>query len=105
MEEQIDYLKYLKDNFTTEELLDNEKILEMVKLNHKINFEMDMRKTIEYIRQKYTNLYNYVGIFKNDRNNVNWERLIDIIYENIRKKYNCDIIYDEPENILNILEK
>ena len=104
-DEYTDALQFLKDNYTNEEILNNEKILNMVQTNHEYNFNMDMRNTIEYLKDKYTKLYDYVDIFKNDKNNVNYERLYDIIYDNITKKYNFDLVYDEPEKIMEILEK
>tara|TARA_B100000795_G_scaffold64530_1_gene43619 strand:+ start:614 stop:931 length:318 start_codon:yes stop_codon:yes gene_type:complete len=105
MEEEMNSLKYLKDNFTMDQILENEKISNIIKLNHKRNFEFDMRQNVTYLKKKYTNLYSYIDIFKNDKNNVICERLMDIIYENIHKEYDHSIIYDDPEFILNILEK
>lgn len=104
-DENISALQYLKEKYSNYEIFNNEKIMNMVELNHRLNFNMDIRNNIEYIKKKYTNIYNYIDIFKNDRNNVNYERLLDIIYDNINHKYNYDIIYDEPEKIIEILEK
>ena len=104
-DENIPALQYLKETYSNSEIFDNEKIMNMIELNYKLNFDMDIRNNIDYIKKKYTDIYNYIDIFKNDRNNVNYERLLDIIYENINHKYNYDIIYDEPEKIIEILEK
>ena len=104
-DENIPALQYLKEKYSNDEIFNNEKIMNMVELNHRFNFNMDIRNNIEYIKKKNTNIYNYIDIFKNDRNNVNYERLLDIIYDNINHKYNYDIIYDEPEKIIEILEK
>lgn len=103
--ENVNALQYLKENYTNEQIFNNEKIFNMIQVNHEYNFNMDMRNTIECLKNKYTTLYNYVNIFKNDRNNVNYERLYDIIYNNINKKYNYELVYDEPEKIIEILEK
>ena len=103
--ENIPALQYLKETYSNSEIFDNEKIMNMIELNYKLNFDMDIRNNIDYIKKKYTDIYNYIDIFKNDRNNVNYERLLDIIYDNINHKYNYDIIYDNPEEIIEILEK
>ena len=104
-DENITALQYLKETYSNSEIFDNEKIMNMIELNYKLNFDMDIRNNIDYIKKKYTDIYNYIDIFKNDRNNVNYERLLDIIYENINHKYNYDIIYDNPEEIIEILKK
>jgi|TARA_B110000977_G_C10904119_1_gene426560 hypothetical protein len=103
--DNINILQYLKDNYTKEEIFNNKKIFDMIQVNHEYNFNMDMRNSIEYLKIKYTNRYNYINIFKNDRNSINYERLYDIIYNNINKTYNYELIYDEPEKIIEILEK
>ena len=103
--DDINAVDYLKDNFSNVDIFGNEKIIKMIELNHVMNFNMDMDSNIEYIKDKYTKLYSYLDIFKNDKNNINNERLSEIIYNNINKKYNYDIIYDEPEKIIQILEK
>ena len=103
-DENIPALQYLKENYSKYDFFNNEKIINIVELNHELNFNVDMRNSIEYIKKKYTNVYNYIDIFKNDRHNVNYERLLDIIYSNINHKYNYDIIYDDPEIIIKILE-
>ena len=81
--DNINILQYLKDNYTKEEIFNNKKIFDMIQVNHEYNFNMDMRNSIEYLKIKYTNRYNYINIFKNDRNSINYERLYDIIYNNI----------------------
>jgi hypothetical protein len=103
--EPVNATQYLKENYTDEEIYNNDEIFDMVVLNHKYNFNMTMRKSIEYLKMKYTKSYHYVNIFKNDKNNINYERLYDIIYDNINKKYNYEIIYEDPEKMIEILEK
>jgi hypothetical protein len=100
-----DYLTLLKENYTKEDFLKNTVIMDILEEEHKYYFMNNFRSNIENIKQKYYNLYNYVDIFKNDKNNVNWERLYDIIYEYTSKNYNIDIIYNNPEYFIDILEK
>ena len=96
-------LDYLKNNYDVKDLLANDKIFQILSDNHKMQFIAQYRYDIEMIKQKYINLYG-PRIFKNDLNNVNWERLFDIIYENINKTYDLWMIYDDPEFFIDILE-
>ena len=36
--------------------------------------------------------------------NSNWDRLMEIIYDNISKNYDLGIIYSDPEFFIDILE-
>lgn len=101
---EYDILDYLKNNYDVEALLANDKISQILSDNHKMQFTAQYRDDIEMIKQKYINLYS-PGIFKNDLNNANWERLFDIIYKNINKTYDLGMIYDDPEFFIDILEK
>jgi len=105
MNKEVDSLTILKENYTQEDFLQNSKILDILEEENKHYFLYNFRYNIEFLKQKYYNLYNYVDIFKNDKNNVNWERLYDIIYEYTNKNYNFDIIYNDPDYFLDILEK
>lgn len=95
-----DYIK----KYDMETLLENEQINNILKDNFKRNFTSDCRYQIEGIKQKYINLYSFYGIFGKDINNVNWERLFDIIYSNINKKYDLGIIHSDPGHFIDILE-
>jgi len=101
--ESISAYEYLKQ-FNIEELLENTIIYNILEDNFKRNFTSDYRRKIELLKEKYISLYNYSGMFGNDLNNVNWERLMDIIYNNIDKKYDLGIIHSEPEYFIDILE-
>tara|TARA_B100000795_G_scaffold240226_2_gene202290 strand:+ start:3182 stop:3520 length:339 start_codon:yes stop_codon:yes gene_type:complete len=103
-EENITILEYLKNNYDIETLLENDKIHTILSDNHKRNFTQKYRHDIEMIKQKYINLYQGAGLFKNDLNNANWERLFDIVYENVNKKYDLGMIYDDPHFFIDILE-
>ena len=93
---------YINNNM--EHFLKNEEIQEILENNHRMSFTMDCRGEIECIKQKYIDLYLGGGIFKNDEYNSNWERLFEIIYNNIIKKYDLGMINDDPEFFINILE-
>lgn len=103
-EEEISIEEHIK-TFTNEELLANDKVREILEDNFKYNFTTDCRHEIECMRQRYINLYSFGGIFKRDKNNVNWERLFDLIYNNISKSYNLGIVYNNPEKFIPLLEK
>ena len=98
-------IKYLKENYDIENIIYNPKIKEILENEHKMQFLINMRRIIEDLNQKYIDLYSYSGIFKKDFFNNNWERAYDIIYSNIIKSYDVNIIYDNAEKIINILEK
>ena len=101
--ENITALQHIKQ-YDTEELLDNEKIYNILEDNFKRNFISDCRYIIEAMKQKYINLYNHSGLFKKDIYNSNWERLMNIIYDNVTKNYDLGIIYSDPEFFIDILE-
>mgnify|MGYP001244775931 CR=1 FL=1 len=103
-ENEMSIEEYIK-TFTNEEILENEQIKQILEDNIKYNFATDCRGEIEYMRQKYINLYSFGGIFKRDKNNANWERLFDLIYDNIVKNYNLGIVYNNPEKFIPLLEK
>jgi|TARA_X000000368_G_scaffold408105_1_gene388349 hypothetical protein len=100
--EEISSIDYVNNNM--EYFLENKTINEILENNHKRSFTIDCRGQIEYMKQKYINLYFGGGIFKNDEYNANWERLFDIIYNNINKKYDLGIIQSDPSFFINILE-
>ena len=94
-----DYVKYNMENFLT-----NKKIQEILENNHRSAFTENCRGQVEYIKQSYINLYLGGGIFKNDEYNSNWERLFEIIYDNIVKNYDLGMIHSDPDFFINILE-
>jgi hypothetical protein len=94
----------IDNSYNIENLLKNDTINDILENNFKMNFTIDCRARIENMKQKYINLYLGGGIFKNDEYNVNWERLFDIIYNSINKKYDLGIIYNDLEFFINILE-
>lgn len=102
--ENITIEEYLK-SYNSETLLENEKIYDILEDNFKRNFISDCRYQIEMMKQKYMNLYSHSGIFKKDLNNANWERMFNIIYDNIDKNYDLGIIYNNPKFFIDILEK
>ena len=93
---------YINNNM--EHFLKNKKIQEILENNHRMIFTTDCRFEIEHMKQKYINLYLGGGIFKNDEYNSNWERLFEIIYDNIVKNYDLGMISDDPDFFINILE-
>ncbi len=101
--ENMTALQYIKQ-YDSEELLNNEKIHNILEDNFKRNFTSDCRYIIESMKQKYIDLYNYSGLFEKDIYNSNWERLMDIIYDNVTKNYDLGIIYNDPEFFIDILE-
>ena len=102
--ENITALQYLKQ-YDINELLNNDKIYNILEDNFKRNFISDCRHIVECMKDKYITLYNYSGLFKYDLHNSNWERLMEIIYDNVSKKYDLGIVYSEPEYFIDILEK
>lgn len=98
-------IKYLKDNYDIEDIIHHPKIHEILEDEFKLRFLIDMRHTIESLNQKYIDLYGYSGLFKRDMYNNTWERAFDIIYSNIIKSYDINIIYENAERVINILEK
>jgi hypothetical protein len=98
-------IKYLKDNYDIENIIQNPKIKEILEDEHKMQFLINMRSTVEGLNQKYIDLYSYSGIFKKDFFNSTWERAYDIIYSNIIKSYDINIIYNNADKVINILEK
>ncbi len=98
-------IKYLKDNYNIETIISHPKIKEILEDEHKMQFLINMRRTIEELNQKYIDLYSYSGIFERDFFNNTWERAYDIIYSNIIKSYNINIIYENAEEVIKILEK
>ena len=95
--------EYIK-NYDMNLLVNDENIQEILEDNFKSNFTSKCRCEIEIIKQKYINLYSFNGIFARDKNNVNWERLFDIIYNNIEKDYDLGIVTSNPEHFIDILE-
>ena len=65
MNNEVDNLTTLKENYTEDDFLQNTKILEILEEEHKHYFICNFRYNIESLKQKYYNLYNYVDIFKN----------------------------------------
>jgi len=100
--EELSIDDYINNNMDV--FLKNTEIHEILEDNYKSSFTIDCRAWIEYIKQKYTNLYLGGGIFKNDEYNSNWERLFEIIYDNIDKNYDLGMIYSDPDFFINILE-
>ena len=101
-EEKITPIEYVKNNMDI--FLENKDIQEILEINHKLEFTSNLRAIIEKIKQRYINLYSGGGIFKNDIYNSNWERLFDIIYDNIEKKYDLGMLLEDPIFFINILE-
>lgn len=98
-------VKYLKDNYDIEYIISHPEIDDILENEFKLRFLIDMRNTIEGLNQKYMDLYGYSGLFKKDLYNSNWERCYDIIYSNIVKSYDINVIYENANKIINILEK
>ena len=102
---EYDPIKYLKDNYKLEDIISRPEIHAILEDDFKLRFLIDMRHIVEDLNQKYIDLYSYSGLLKKDFFNSNWERVYDIIYSNIIKSYNVNIIYDNAEKVINILEK
>ena len=91
--------------YDLDEMLKNDDICDILENTFELNFTTDCRYEIEYLKQKYINLYLGGGIFKNDEYNANWERLFKIIYDNVEKKYDLGMIERDPDFFINILKK
>lgn len=98
-------IKYLKDNYDLENIINHPKIKIMLEKEHEYQFLRNMRKIIEDLNQKYIDLYSYSGIFEKDKFNNTWERAYDIIYSNLIKQYDINLIYENAEEVIKILEK
>ena len=105
IEHYSDAIDYLKKNFTMNEYINNEEIITMFNNEHSMQFNMKFREFIENLNKKYIYLYNYCGLFKHDLNNNTWERVYDIVYNNILIDFDINFIYNNANNIIDILEK
>ena len=104
-ENYSDGIDYLKKNYPNENLMNNDKILEMFHEEHRIQFCNKVEHFIEQLNKKYIYLYNYSGLFNRDLNNCTWERVYDIIYNNISIDVDTNFIYNHATEIIDILEK
>jgi len=98
-------VKYLKDNYNIDYIISHPDIHDILENEFKLRFLINMRHIVESLNQKYIDLYGYSGLFKKDLYNSNWERCYDIIYSNIVKSYDINVIYENANKIINILEK
>jgi hypothetical protein len=98
-------IKYLKNNYKSEFIICHPEIHEILEDEFRLRFLIDMRDIIENLNQKYIDLYSYSGLFKKDLFNSDWERTYDIIYSNIIKSYDINVIYNNAEKVIDILEK
>ena len=95
---------YLKKKFKPEEYMNNEKIKEIYEYQHERNFNMDCRSFIEHLNKKYIELYSYSGFLAKDLNNINWERIYDITYNNVSNDIDIHFIFNNADDIIDILE-
>jgi hypothetical protein len=96
---------YLNKNYTINDYMSNEEIMTMHDIEHYTIYTIRFRKFIEDLNKKYIDLYNYSGLFQDDMNNSTWERVFDIVYNNISVKFDINFIYNNAEEIIDILEK
>ena len=97
-------IDYLKKNFDYEKYRYNEEIIQLYKFEHHRDFTIKCRRFIEYLNKKYINMYQYSGMFQHDLNNVTWERVFDIVYDNIHCDMDINFIYNNANDIIDILE-
>ena len=97
-------IDYLKKNFEPEEYMNNKDIRELYEYEHHREFTKKCRIFIEYLNKKYTDMYNYSGFLAKDLNNINWERVFDIVYNNVSSDIDIHFIYNNADDIIDILE-
>tara|TARA_Y100000816_G_C25811187_1_gene424599 strand:- start:145 stop:588 length:444 start_codon:yes stop_codon:yes gene_type:complete len=96
-EEELDLETVLREEFELEDFLNN-KILKKTLTN-------DYQKQFDKkIKNKFYLLYNvYLENFPNMFGELDFSELYNILYNNVSKKYNTEILYDEFETTAEIL--
>lgn len=96
-EEELDLETVLREEFELEDFLNN-KILKKTLIN-------DYQKQFDKkIKNKFYLLYNvYLENFPNMFGELDFSELYNILYNNVSKKYNTEILYDEFETTAEIL--
>ena len=96
---------YLYKNYTMNDIFQNKDIIDMHDREHYLLYTIRCRNFIERLNKKYIGLYNYCGIFSKDLNNITWERVFNIVYDNIHNEFDKEFINNNAEEIIDILEK
>jgi hypothetical protein len=96
-EEELDLETVLREEFELEDFLNN-KILKKTLTN-------DYQKQFDKkIKNKFYLLYNvYLENFPNMFGELDFSELYNILYNNVSKKYNTEILYDDFETTAEIL--
>jgi len=92
----------VSDLFTEDELLDDSKCHEILTNQHYFDFEHKVSDKISKLFQYYGNIYChddflYENKFKSAKEDFNGVSFLPILYSHIQKKYDFELLYENPK--------
>ena len=100
----IDKIEYIQSKINDETILKNKKILSILEEEFYMDCIVLFRHKLETLYRNYCYEYADISNFLNlDLDGNSWEHFFDIIYENIEKNYNYDILFEKPEYYFKLL--
>lgn len=101
-ENRVEY--QVSDIFTEEELLQDEKCYEILTNQHFFDFEYKLENKIHNLFKYYSNIYcDEDFLCKNNDNNG--EKFLPLIYKHIKKKYDFELLYENPKFTNHLFDK
>ena len=86
----------VRDEYDLETLLDIKKTREVLESDSELNFDRKMLDSIRNIYEKYSEEYSEYGFLDKIQDGGCYS-LMDIIYNNIVKHYDIDIVFENKE--------
>ena len=92
----------ISDLFTEEELLNDQKCFEILSNQHYFDFEHKISDNISNLFQYYANIFSsddflYENQFKHRNDHYDCVTFLPILYKHIKKKYDFELLYENPE--------
>ena len=100
----IDKVEFIQSKINDKSILKNKKIVNYLEGDFYNEFTILFRHKLETLYTSYCEEYSCLGDFLNcDPNGFSWEYFFDLIYNDVEKKYNYDILFDNVNHIYKIL--